>query len=57
MSNYRLSLQAEQDLFDIFTDGIQKWGENKATQYAQQLHDCCELLAQNPEMGIVRKEL
>jgi len=57
MKKYRLARQAEEDLINIFVAGIERWGYAQAQQYAQELHECFELLANNPQIGQVRKEL
>jgi len=57
MKKYRLSFQAEQDLLDILITGIENWGERQAQRYAEQLHDCFNLLAEFPEMGQERAKL
>ena len=54
---YKLSPQAEQDLLDIFLFGIENWGEKQADDYANELESCFELLAKNPDIGLLRSEL
>lgn len=55
--NYRLSPQAEQNLLDIFLFGIENWGRQQTHNYANELSLCFELLAKNPEIGLMRSEL
>ncbi len=57
MKKYTLAPQAEQDLLDIFLTGLEHWGLAQAEQYAEELHDCFNLLAEQPGMGITRTEL
>ena len=54
---YRLSLKAEKNLEDIFNFGEEKWGEDKSSEYIEELFKCFELLAKNHDMGVERPEL
>jgi toxin ParE1/3/4 len=54
---YKFSLQAKQDLLDIFLYGIENWGQQQADNYANELSHCFELLAKNPDIGLNRPEL
>ena len=54
---YKLSLQAEQDLLDIFLYGIENWGPRQANNYANELLHCLELIVKNPEIGLDRSDL
>ncbi len=54
---YRLSLQAEQDLLEIFLFGIENWGQKQADEYVNELSSSFELLAKNSDIGLIRSEL
>ncbi len=56
MKKYKLAPQAEKDLLTIFLEGIEKWGYTQAEKYADEFHECFNLLAEFPEMGNTRKE-
>jgi toxin ParE1/3/4 len=45
---YVLSRKAEDDLVDIFLEGIQKFGILQANEYHSKLEACFEFLAENP---------
>lgn len=51
MAHYRLSLRADQDLFDIFRYGIKTFGLVQAESYQIDLTRCFNLLAENPRLG------
>ncbi len=57
MKKYRLALQAEQDLIGILLLGMETWGYDQAKKYANELHDCFNTLAENPKIGVTRKDL
>jgi toxin ParE1/3/4 len=54
---YVLSRKAEDDLVDIFLEGIQKFGILQANEYHSKLEACFEFLAENPLAASERKEL
>lgn len=54
---YKLTLLAEQDLADIFDYTVETWGSKKAKAYIKQLYHRFELLAENPQLGIVRDDV
>ena len=54
---YRLSQQAEQDLFEIFLYGAQHYGVEVARRYHQQLSRTFEFLAEHPKAAPLRKEI
>ncbi len=57
MKKYKLSQQADDDLLTIFLEGINEWGYKQAEKYANELHDCFNILANHPDMGTTRKDL
>lgn len=50
MARYRLSRQADQDIDNIFSFGVERFGIDQATKYLLDLHDHFELLAESPEV-------
>ncbi len=57
MSNFFLSLDADEDLQDIYIYTEEKWGAKQAEQYLLDLYEAFELIANNPKMGRLRQEL
>lgn len=57
MSDWILSVDAEEDLQDIFLYTAQSWGERQARDYLSELFDLFATLALNPEIGRAREEL
>ena len=51
MATFRLSRLAEADLTDIGIYSLQIWGEDQAVRYIDNLEYCCNLLADNPQLG------
>jgi toxin ParE1/3/4 len=56
MSRYHFSLQAEQDLNDIY-DYVARHSATNAARLVQRLQQACRLLAQFPGMGTTRDDL
>ena len=56
MSRYHFSIQAEQDLNDIY-DYVAQSSTTNATRLVQRLQQACRLLAQFPGMGTARDDL
>ena len=54
---YRLTKSAEKDLVDIWNYTTKEWSEAQAEFYLNQLDARFLLLAENPMLGRVRKEL
>ena len=46
-----LTSLAKEDLLDCFLKGIDEWGNQQAQDYAEQIDNTIQLLAQNPNMG------
>lgn len=57
MKKYKLAQQADNDLLKIFLEGIDKWGYKQAEKYANELHDCFNMLGDHPDIGTTRKDL
>lgn len=51
MRNYRLAKQADQDVIDIYSYGLEVFGERHAEAYHGRLQTCFELLASQPGLG------
>jgi toxin ParE1/3/4 len=51
MTEYKLSVKAEQDLAEIYFFSYQKFGELKADAYLIGLEECLSNLANNPFLG------
>ena len=52
MANFRLSVKAEEDLTEIYTYGILRFGLVEAQKYLMLLEKSLENLAQMPFMGM-----
>lgn len=51
MAKFQLSRRAEADLLRIGEYTLNKWGVAQAARYIGDLEDCCQMLAENPNMG------
>lgn len=51
MGAYRLSVECEVDVSEIYEYGIDKFGLNQAQEYLIGLHDLFQMLAENPHIG------
>lgn len=51
MNSFRLTRRAEQDLYDIFLYGYERFGIAQADRYASDMEVCFQLLADNPRLG------
>ena len=47
--NYKINLEAKEDLRRIYTYGFHKWGVEQADIYFNQLFTCFDKICQNPE--------
>ena len=47
----RFSRRAEKDLLEITTYTLRAWGKAQASRYLDDLEGCCEMLANNPDLG------
>lgn len=57
MAHYRLTRKADNDLVALYEYGIDAFGLIRAQDYLIGLHDCFELLAENPVLGRSAEEL
>lgn len=57
MAKVRFSPRALQDVEDIASYTLEKWGERQAAVYLDRLHDAWALLAARPELGTERPAL
>ncbi|MBM4264852.1 MAG: type II toxin-antitoxin system RelE/ParE family toxin [Deltaproteobacteria bacterium] len=51
MAVFRLSNRAERDLLDIANHTLGTWGEEQTLRYIDELEQCCQRLADNPNLG------
>lgn len=51
MAKFRFSRRAEADLLRIGEYTLHKWGEAQAIRYISELEVCCQMLADNPNLG------
>lgn len=51
MAHCRFSRRAEADLLGIGDYTLRAWGEDQAIRYIIDLEACCQMLADNPELG------
>jgi len=57
MPNYKLSLLAQEDLFNIISTTIESWGSVQAKIYVQSIDSALLKLAQYPDFGRERNEI
>ena len=51
MASLRYSLQADADMRNISASTVATWSERRAVGYLRQLEDCCQLIANNLQIG------
>ncbi len=51
MAEYKLTNKAVEDLGEIWDYTFDKWSEKQADRYYNRLLDCCQNIAQNPNLG------
>jgi toxin ParE1/3/4 len=51
VSSYTLTERAEDDLLNLFLDGIEMFGLAQARRYKDELERCFQLIASRPQMG------
>lgn len=51
VSIYKLSPSAEQDLIDIYSRGLENWGERQADVYLDRLVSAFNTILKNPDVG------
>ena len=54
---YRLSRKAEDDIIDIYIEGVARFGVRQADQYHDEIGKMFVLLAENPRMAHEREEI
>jgi len=57
---YKISPAAEKDLIDIYSRGLNKWGEKQADEYQIRLISALYTMLNNPDLGrkvIIRPQL
>ncbi|MCW2307380.1 type II toxin-antitoxin system RelE/ParE family toxin [Rhodobium gokarnense] len=57
MDTWFLSLDAEEDIQDIYIYSEGKWGEDQARRYVFSLYDVFATIGDNPRIGRLRREL
>ena len=60
MAIYKISPAAEKDLIDIYSHGLNKWGEKQANEYQIRLISAFYTMLNNPDLGrkvIIRPQL
>lgn len=57
MSRFTLSEPAEEDMIQIYMDGVTTFGHEQARRYHQKLFQAFCFLAENPQAASVRHEL
>jgi toxin ParE1/3/4 len=51
VAGFRFSLRAASDLMEIARYTLERWGEEQASRYIDDLEACCRQLANNPSLG------
>jgi toxin ParE1/3/4 len=54
---FRFSRRAESDLLGIADYTLRTWGKVQAARYLGELEDCCQGLADNPDLGRLCDEI
>jgi len=54
---YYLTIQAENDIKDIWDYSVDQWGEQQAGKYSEQLEHRLTWLTENPHLGTKRNEV
>jgi toxin ParE1/3/4 len=57
MTDYRLSEEADRDLFEIAVYTVENWSERQAETYIDGLHGLFIRLAGNPRLGIASDDV
>ena len=57
MADYQFTEKAKHDLESIIDFTVQQWGVHQAHGYIDGLEDQCQLLADNPKLGVQREEI
>ena len=51
MAIYKVSPAAEQDLIDIYSRGLNEWGDKQADEYQYRLISAFHTMVNNPDLG------
>lgn len=54
---YKVSLEAERDLEDVFFYGFTAWGEEKAIRFIENIYMRFQWLSENPDITPIREDL
>ena len=54
---YTFSRKAEDDLIEIYIEGVSRFGEDQADQYHRMIEAMVELLSENPRIARERLEI
>ena len=57
MRKFILSKRADDDIEDLYDDGVKKFGENQAIKYLEELNLMFVFLSENAELGKNRDEI
>ena len=57
MQRFVLSKKADDDIEELFDDGVYKFGERQAIKYLEELGSMFVFLSENPEIGKKREEI
>ena len=57
MQKFILSTKADDDVEELYSDGVYKFGKNQAIKYLEELNRMFLFLSQNPEIGKNRDEI
>lgn len=57
MQKFILSTKADEDVEKLYGDGVEKFGENKAIKYLEELNLMFIFLSKNPKIGKKRNEI
>ena len=55
MPNFHLTKNAFIEIEEIYTTSVDRWGENVAEQYINDLYQSFQKIADDPELGNLRK--
>jgi toxin ParE1/3/4 len=57
VTTVRFSCLAEADLLAIATYSLRIWGEAQAARYLDEMESCCHMLARNPAIGRICRDI
>lgn len=53
---YRITALAKEQIIEHYIYGLKAFGQKQADEYVTELHDCFDLLANQPELARLREE-